>query len=135
MVHTTEFQEKTPEKWKKTWNQVYLGKYIMILVEPLVSEIYYQITGLSGKSAAQRYLFKLKGMQNTDIPQREMDGIAFLAGDIKMKHKQHNISLVDSYNIAAAIKENATIYTTDLGVRDSARKEKCVVDFLPKESL
>jgi predicted nucleic acid-binding protein len=135
MAHTTEFRKKTPEKWRRVWDQLYSGKNIMILLEPLISEIYYQIEGLSGKSAARHYLFRLKGMQNTVIPLSDMDKVAFLAGEIKMRYKQDKISLVDSYLIAAAIKERATIYTTDHAVRDSARQEKCEVQYLPKQSL
>jgi predicted nucleic acid-binding protein len=136
MVHTTEFRRRTPEKWKRVWEQVYSDKYKLVLLEPLITEIYYQIVSLCGKIDAQCYLLKLKGIKNTDIiPHNKMDGVAFLAGDIIMKYKRHKISLVDSYIIAAAIKEKASIYTTDHGVRDSAKQEKCVVDYLPKESL
>jgi predicted nucleic acid-binding protein len=136
MVHTTEFRNRTPEKWEKIWKEVYSGKHLLILLEPLITEIYYKIVSLCGRNDAQCYLLKLKSMKNTNIiPDSKMDEVAFLAGDIRMKHNLHNLSLVDSYIIAAAIKEKASIYTADHGVRISAKQEKCIVYWLPKESL
>jgi predicted nucleic acid-binding protein len=136
MVHTAEFRRRTPEKWVRLWNQLYSGNRILVLIEPLISEIFYQIEKLSSKAAAQKYIFRIKGMQNTDVvPHADGDKIALLAGEIRYKHRQRNVSLVDSYIIATAIRENAAVYTTDHGVRDSAREEKCEVQYLPKESL
>lgn len=136
MVHLAEFKHKTPEKWKRIWNQFFSNNYIMILTEPLISEIFYQIEISGGKGAAQSYLLRLKGMKNARvIPDKDGDKIAFAAGEIRVRHRRHNISFVDSYTIAAAIIERAVIYTADHGVRDASKQEKCQVSYLPKEAL
>ena len=137
MAHLAEYQGKTPEKWKRILKQLFSGNYMMILTEPLISEIFYQVEIRDGKSAAQSYLLKLKSMKNVHVmPDKDGDIMAFAAGSFKVKHKRHKVSLVDSYIIAAAVTEGATIYTTDPGVRDAAKQEKrCHVDYLPKEAL
>lgn len=136
MAHLAEFQRKTPEKWKRIWNQFFSNNYIMIFTEPLISEIFYQIERKAGKDAARLYLFRLKGKRTMRVvPDKDGDKLAFLAGHIRVKHDRQGISLADSYTIAAAIMEGAVIYTTDHGVRDAARQEKCQVSYLPKEAL
>lgn len=136
MAHLAQFQSKTPEKWKRIWNQFFANNYIMILTEPLISEIFYQLESDAGKDVARSYLLRLKSRKNLRIaPDKDGDKLAFLAGHIRVKHAGRGISFVDSHVIAAAITETAVIYTTDHGIRDAAKQENCQVSYLPKESL
>jgi hypothetical protein len=42
MAHEAQYRRKTPEKWQRIWSQLLAGRYILILTEPLISEIYYE---------------------------------------------------------------------------------------------
>jgi len=136
MAHLAEYKGKVPEKWQRVWNQLSLDIGILILTEPLVSEIYYRIAILDGQIAAERYLLTLKSKKNIRvIPRGDGDKMAFQAAKYKLKHKRHGISVVDSYILAAALTERATIFTADHGIRDAGNEEKCSINYIPKEEL
>lgn len=136
MAHLAEYKHKTPEKWQKYWNSLYSGEDILFLTEPLVSEVYYVIKKESGSNAAECYLIRLKGMKNVKvIPKNDGDKMAFQAGELKVKYHENNISLVDSYVIASALTEHATICTSDEGIQKAASAENLCVNFIPKKAL
>jgi predicted nucleic acid-binding protein len=136
MAHIAEYKGKTPEKWQRVWNQLSLDRSIIILTEPLVSEIYYRIAILDGQIAAECYLLTLKSKKNIRIiPCGDGDKMAFQAAKYKLKHRRHGISVVDSYVLAAALIERATIFTADHGIRDAGNEEKCSINYIPKGEL
>jgi rRNA-processing protein FCF1 len=69
------------------------------------------------------------------IPKGDGDKMAFQAGAIILRHKKHNISMVDSYILSAAMTEGAIILTADNGIREAAEEEHCEVNFIPQKEL
>jgi predicted nucleic acid-binding protein len=136
MAHEARYRNKTPPKWQIIWNQLVSGKYFMVLTEPHISEIYNVLEILGGAIGAECYLRLLKGMSNVKVvPSGDGDKMAFTAGQLVRKHRNHNISIVDAYIIAAAVMNKAMIYTADEGLMKAAKKERCEVNFIPGEEL
>lgn len=134
MAHVAEYRKRTPEKWQVFWNHLKTGRAVLILTEPLISEIYYRIQMQGGKDDAENYLVVLKSRKNVRvIPEYDGDKMAFEAGRLKVKHS--DLSLVDCYILAAALTEGATVFTADQGIMEAAAKEGCKVSFIPKRAL
>ena len=133
MVHVTCFENRVPNKWERTWDLIRFGHYKLLLTEPLISEIFYNLERKYGRDNATTYILRLKSLKSTKILPN--DSHAFLSAHLRHKYRRYNLSLVDSFSLALAKIEKAQIYTTDHGLRDAARAERCNVSFLPLETI
>ena len=126
--------DKTPEKWSRIWREIRMGQRGLILIEPLVSEMYYKNILKFGKKGTKDKILGLKSLKKVDIyPLNDNDAIN--AGAIKVDYSSSSLSLVDCFLLSVAKKQNALILTTDYPIRNVARKLKVDVSFLPfKES-
>ena len=126
-----------PEKWQLAWNRcAYEGT--VLIMEPLVSEIYYQLAKAIGHESAQNGILKIKGLKGVRMfPIEEDDDLAMEAGRIHLKAQQNGseVSFVDAYLIAICKKTGAMIHTTDHAIRDIARRYRCKVNWLPLNEL
>lgn len=133
MVHVTCFEDRVPNKWKRAWDQIRFGHYKLLLTEPLISEMFYILERKHGGDNATTYILQLKGFKSTKILPN--DRHAFLSAHLRHKYRRYDLSLVDSFSLALAKIEKAQIYTTDHGLRDAAKAERCNVSFLPLEEV
>ena len=121
---------KTPEKWWRIWKEIRMGQRELLLLEPVVSEIYYKNVPTFGKKEIKNKILGLKSFPGSREYSPD-DNDSLRAGAIKVDHSPHNLSLVDCYILAVANKHKAMILTTDHGVRDVARKMRIDVSFVP----
>ncbi len=136
MVHHAIYKDKLPEKWAAKWRLIKSGKDILLLNEPQIAEIFFKLERSYGQDEARTYIFRIKCLDNSRlIPRKEDDNLSFYSGHIRNQYRKFGISSIDSYLISIAKHENATLFSTDLPLRNVARKEKISVDYLPKESL
>jgi len=124
-------EDRLPEKWLRIWKQIRSGTYRLFLTEPVISELYYLIEENYGRDSATAKVLALKAMRHE--LQGDPDKLSFLAADLRARH--NNLSIADRFSIAAAIIYSGRLLTTDHGIRDAARKERCEVDYLPREEL
>ncbi len=132
-----------PEKWQASWYDSAIDG-TMYITEPLISEIYSQVAKKSGYPSARNCIMKIKALKGIEIfPKGEDDELAIQAACIRLTsenekkrgQKKNTLSLVDAYVIAISKRTGCMLFTTDPGVRDSARHENCIVDYLPKDDL
>ena len=122
---------KTPEKWKRPWHEIrFIHKNKLILFEPLISEIFYQISKKIGFKKAKNKIEWIKTLPTSEIISLN-DNIAITAGKYKISYNKYGISLVDCYSLTLALRKNATILTTDTGLKNSAKKLNIVTNFIP----
>jgi len=133
MVHVYA-NNNIPEKWRRQWKEVTVGNKKLILFEPLIAEIMYQMIKEKGDGVASNRILWVKGLPNAEIVELN-DHIAFAAARIFLKFKKYSISLVDSFSLAIAKSKRAEIFTTDYGLRRAGNDFKVRVNFLPKEAL
>ena len=124
------FNDAIPEKWKRQWNEIKIGKSKLILFEQLISETYYKNMKTHSKKNCKNKIFWLKSLPNNYIYGIE-DKDALNAGDIKVQYNDYDLSLVDCFLITIAKTNGAEIFTTDHSVRDVARKMKINVNYFP----
>jgi len=111
-----------------------MGQRGVILIEPLVSEMYYKNIQRFGKKEARDMVLWLKSLNKTRLYPLD-DNDAINAGAIKLDHSRYGLSLVDCFLLCAAKKHDALILTTDHSVRDVARKMKVETNFLPFQEV
>ena len=121
---------QTPEKWSRIWREIRMGQRGLVLIEPLVSEMYYKNIPKLGKKRAKDQILWLKSLIKADIHSLD-DNDAINAGTIKVDYSSNGLSLVDCFLLSVAKKQNALILTTDHSIRDVARKLRVEVNFLP----
>lgn len=134
MVHISCFEDRVPNKWKRQWDQIRFGHYELLLTEPLISEIFYMLESEYGRDEAKTYILRLKSLRSTKIL-TDRDECAFLSAHLKHKYRKYNLSMIDSFILALGKIEKAQICTTDHGLRDAAKEERCNISFLPIESI
>ncbi|MEM4160687.1 MAG: PIN domain-containing protein [Thermoplasmata archaeon] len=122
--------DRIPEKWSRIWSEIRVGQRSLILIEPLVSEIYYKNVLRVGKKSAKDMIMWLKSLKKAEIHSLD-DNDAMNAGAIKVDYSNYDLSLVDCFLLAIARRYNALILTTDHSIRDAARNMKVEVNFLP----
>lgn len=105
-----------------------MGQRGLVLIEPLVSEMYYMNVWKFGKKKTKDKILGLKSFKEAEEYSLD-DNDAINAGAIKVDYK--NLSLVDCFLLSVAKKQNALILTTDHSIRDVARKLRVEVSFLP----
>jgi len=126
---------KIPEKWKRFWNDVCLiRKNKLILFEPLISEIFYQFSKQIGFDKTKEKIEWIKSLPTSEMVLLD-DNIAIIAGKYKINFSIFSISLVDCYILALAQRKNATILTTDAGLKNSARKLNINTNFIPFKEI
>ena len=124
------FYNSLPEKWKRYWKEVRMGKCGLLLIEPLISEIYYKNIPKLGKKKSKDHIFWLKSLPQTKIHQLD-DNDAIKAGDIKVQYSRYKLSLVDCFILSVAKDHNAVVFTTDYQMKYVSSKIKVNVNFLP----
>jgi predicted nucleic acid-binding protein len=122
--------DNIPEKWSMKWKFIREGRAELILIEPLISEVFYKNVPKKGKKVSKNKIFWLKSLKKGEIYRME-DNDAILAGEIKIKYSNKGISLVDCFLIAVGKRQSASLFTTDPGIRDVARKLNVKVDYIP----
>jgi len=122
-----------PEKWRRQWKEATVGNKSLLLFEPLIAEIFYQLTRQKGESAAVNRILWLKGLPTITMVKLD-DNIAMDAGRFR-RRREFNISLVDAFALAISKKKRAELFTTDHGIRDAGKKIGVNVNYLPKEAL
>ena len=134
MVHVHAY-DRIPEKWQRQWKEATVGSKPLILFEPLIAEILYQLTEKKGYNTASSRIYWLKALSNTKIIplDKDHDEIAFAAASAFKEFKEHGLSLVDSFSLVIAKEERADIFTTEHGLRDAGNDFGVRVSFLPKE--
>ena len=132
MVHVVAY-EGIPEKWYRQWKEATVGRKRLLLFEPLVAEILYQLARRKGERTALERILWLKGLQSTTMVELT-DNIAFDAGRLYMRFT-NKIGMVDSFLLAIAKKNQAEIFTTDHNLRDVGKEIAVRVHYMPKKSL
>ncbi len=122
-----------PEKWFRRWKEIKERRRVLLLFEPLISEVFYKNTSKHGRKSCMDKILWLKSLPNVEI-HRMNDNDAFNAGKIKVDFARYGLSLVDCFLLSIGKYQGSTIFTTDHEVRDVARKMRVNVDFLPFQS-
>ena len=122
--------DKTPEKWDRIWREIRMGKRSLILIEPVISEIYYKNIPKFGMKKTKDRILGIKSYSRAEIISLD-DNDAFNAGEIKIRFSNYNLSLVDCFLLSVGRKHKALILTTDHLIRDVAKKIGVEVNFLP----
>ena len=118
-----------PEKWRRHWDDIKFGEAQMILIEPLVCEVYYKNVPQRGKRGTLDRILWLKSLPQITIYEPD-DNDALFAGDLKLRHPSA-LSIVDCFILAATRSTRARLITTDHSMRDAARRVGLRVDWLP----
>ncbi|PKP56708.1 MAG: hypothetical protein CVT89_05750 [Candidatus Altiarchaeales archaeon HGW-Altiarchaeales-2] len=121
-----------PEQWSQIWNQIRNKKALLILIEPVVSEMYYKNVQKFGDKEVVDKILWVKSL-NTELYSLD-DNDAIYAGKIKAKYPK-TFSLVDCFILAVANKRHALVLTTDHDIRDEANKIKVNVNYIPLGNL
>lgn len=119
-----------PEKWIRYANEVRKGERILLLFEPLISEIFYKNEPKFGISTCREKIYWLKSLPKVEI-HKLTDTDALDAGEIKIRNSQYDLSLVDCYLLSIGKRRNSIILTTDHGVRDVGKKIGVEVNYYP----
>ncbi|OQX18117.1 MAG: hypothetical protein BWK75_06890, partial [Candidatus Altiarchaeales archaeon A3] len=88
-----------PQKWSQFWNQVRNKQAGLILIAPVVSEIYYKNVPKFGEKKVKDKILWLISL-NKELPSLDYDD-AIKAGAIKIRNPNH-LSLVDCFILAVA---------------------------------
>jgi len=120
-----------PEKWKRPWNDIRRGLGTSYILEPVISESYYQLLrkGIS-KDQVENLIVRLKGVKGVNVIDID-NKIAFLSGYYRWRFKMLSLSLVDCFLLAVGFKNKAKIYTTDEKLKIAAKKLNISCDYLP----
>ncbi|PKP55722.1 MAG: hypothetical protein CVT88_08615 [Candidatus Altiarchaeales archaeon HGW-Altiarchaeales-1] len=121
-----------PQKWSQIWNRIRNKQSHLILIAPVVSEIYYKNVPKFGEKKVKDKILWLKSL-NQELPSLDYDD-AIKAGAIKIRNP-NNLSLVDCFILAVAGRRNSLILTTDTLIRDVAKNMKVNVSYIPFECL
>jgi predicted nucleic acid-binding protein len=122
----------TPEKWQSIWNQIKMGKRNLILIEPIIYEIYHKNIQKYGEAEIKKKIIWLKSLKKFNII--SLDNYdAILAGSIRVEYSKFNLSLVDCFILSIAKRNGALILTTDRAIRDVGKKINVEVNYLPFE--
>lgn len=116
-----------PGKWSDIWRNIRMGGQGIILIEPLVGEMYYKNAPKLGLKEVKNNIMGLKGFRKAEVYKLK-DSDAIEAGKIKLEHR--DLSLVDCFIMAVAKRHRAVILTTDPGIRDAAREMRIDVNFM-----
>jgi predicted nucleic acid-binding protein len=119
-----------PEKWERPFAEVRGGRAELLLFEPLVAEMVFQLSKRFGPERAKSEVRSWKSLPGTRLCELD-DSWAFAAAAARLKHQNEDISYVDAFILDLARRERAKVLTTDCGLRDAARREKVDVSFLP----
>ena len=133
MVHV-HASNSIPENWRRHWKDATVGNKQLILFEPLIAEILYQMIKEKGDGTATDRILWIKSLNNTRIVELN-DKLAFAAGRAYLKFKKYGLSLVDSFSLVIAKEEKAEIFTTDHGLRDAGKDSGVRVSYLPLNAL
>ncbi len=115
------FSENLPEIWERYVKQVRKGERILLLFEPLISEIFYKNEPNFGFSICRDKIYQLKALPKVEI-HRLTDTDAINAGQIKIRYLDYDLSLVDCYLLSIGKSRKCIILTTDHKVRDVGKK-------------
>lgn len=110
-----------PEKWVRYANEIRKGERILLMFEPLISEIFYKNVPVFGISKCRDKIYWLKSLPKVEI-HTLTDNDALDAGEIKVQQLQYGLSLVDCYLLSIGKRRNSIVLTTDHGVRDVGKK-------------
>ncbi|MEW6619906.1 MAG: PIN domain-containing protein [bacterium] len=125
-------QKKVPEKWYCIWQQIQEKTKKLLLFEPLIAEVFYQLIKIKQEHFVKQDILKIKGLPCTSIIKLD-DNLSFKAG--KIHYQSQNISLVDAFSLCIAERYKAIIFTTDYSLKKSAEKLNIKTSYLPKEEL
>ena len=115
------FSKNVPEIWERYVKQVRKGERILLLFEPLISEIFYKNEPNFGISECKTRILQLKALPKVEF-HTLTDTDAINAGEIKVRYKEYDLSLVDCYLLTVGKHRKSIILTTDHTVRDVGKK-------------
>ncbi len=121
-----------PEQWSQIWNQIRNRTALLILIEPIVAEMYCKNVQKFGDKKVVDKILWVKSL-NTELYSLE-DNDAIYAGKIKAKYPK-TFLLVDCFVLAVANKRHAIVLTTDYNLREEANKIKVNVKYIPFGNL
>lgn len=124
------FSENLPEIWDMYFKQVRKGERILLLFEPLISEIFYKNEPNFGISVCKDKIYQLKALPRVEI-HRLNDNDAINAGEIKVRYSKYDLSLVDCYLLSIGKSRKCMIITTDHNVRDVGKKIDVEIKYHP----
>lgn len=113
--------DRIPEKWVRYSTGVREWKIVLLLSEPLISEIFYKNVSKFGHAECRKHILLLKSLSHVEIHSLT-DSDAINAGEIKIRLSQYGLSLVDYYLLSIGRPHKSIILTTDHGVKDAGRK-------------
>ena len=117
-----------PERWVRYSTGVREGKIVLLLFEPLISEIFYKNVPKYGLAECRKHILWLKSLPHVEIHSLT-DSDAINAGEIKIRQSQYGLSLVDCYLLSIGRHHKSIILTTDHGVRDAGREIGVEIDY------
>jgi len=129
-VYSLIFSESVPEKWTRYWKEVRSKKKKLIIFEMLISEIFYINSSDYGFKTMREKLELIKHLPGSEIV-NITNADAFQAAEYKVTLHRFGISLVDSYILTIARKQNARVVTTDIGIKQAGKTIRLDVDYLP----
>jgi len=124
--------ERTPEKWIPIWRKIRDGHQNLLLIAPLISELYYKNAPSFGKKRVKKKIDWVKKLHRADVHKLDYND-AINAGEIKVNYTRYGLSLADCFLLAVGKRFGAMIVTTDLQIKNVARKMKANVSFIPFE--
>lgn len=130
---TLTLTDKLPEKWRRPWQEIKtFPQKIACIIEPIFAEAYQQLLKKEGinKQSAKKYIMKIKPIIFI-LPIDNNDSFRAAQYRIKYESKKSSLSLVDSFLLAVAKRYKLKIYTTDLGLKEAAKKEGIQCNYLP----
>ena len=122
--------EHPPEKWRRPWDDVRMGRGRLLLFEPNISEMYYKGIQKLGRRSSRDRMVWLKTLPRADVI-RLRDKDAFAAGEIKVGRSGSSLSLVDCFALELAKSHGAMLLTMDHSVRDEAKRMGVRCSFIP----
>ena len=124
----------TPEKWSRIWREIRMGQRGLVLIEPVVSELYYKNISRFGKKNTRDLIYGFKSMPRAEIHELD-DNDAINAGAIKIDYSSYGLSLVDCFLLAVGRRLRADVVTTDPSVREAGRKLGVKINFISFTNL
>ena len=131
------YENNIPEKLLKYWNQIQNKQSRLILIAPVVSEIFYKNAPNIGDEKTEYEIWKLVNSLNPKLYSLGYND-AIKAGAIKIKYsgrKKDELSLVDCFLLAVAKRYKTSIITTDHSIDNIGRNMNIDVRYLPFVSL
>jgi len=119
-----------PEKMVHIWKQITGGTRTLLLIEPVVSEVYYKNVPKFGKKVVKDKILWLKALKSAE-EYRLDDNDAMLAGSFKVERSGSGLSIVDCYIIAVAKRTGSLILTTDKQIRNVAKENGVQLEYIP----